>query len=411
MAKIVIDPGHGGTSAIGGSSHNNAVGPNGTLEKNLTLDVGLRLRDELVARDHQLKMTREGDNNLGLRDRAHVARDFRADVFVSIHFNASTGHNAQGTETFVHTTHRLRSANLCRALQPALVAATGLADRNKIHGGVKKANFGVLRRSRHASRTAAVLTEVSFLDRADEEQRLQDPSYLQRIADGLADGIESYLGVERVAGSDQEFEDATSIAMAGIDTTDDGTERGEFADVSVAASPILTLPPITGALDRSQFEQIFAEGVSEDFDLDAFQALVASWNLRHFSPGELLKLGAGNSSGQCAGKNSRPPRNKWENMKNTAQMLDEIRERHGAPIKILSGYRSKSYNRCIGGATNSLHRKFNALDFTSSSGTASDLRKIAREVRNSDERFKGGIGYYPRSNFVHVDTRGVNRNW
>jgi len=151
--------------------------------------------------------------------------------------------------------------------------------------------------------------------------------------------------------------------------------------------------------------------VAEDFDLDAFQALVASWNLRYFSAGELLKLGGGNASGRCAGKNSRPPQKKWKNMKNTAQMLDEIRDRHCAPIKILSGYRSKSYNACIGGATNSLHRKFNALDFTSSSGTAFDLRNIAREVRKSDPRFKGGIGYYPNSNFVHVDTRGVNRNW
>jgi len=411
MAKIVIDPGHGGTTSVGGSSPNNAVGPNGTLEKNLTLDVGLRLRDELVARGHQLKMTREADNNLGLRDRAHVARNFRADVFVSIHFNGSPGHNAQGTETFVHTTHRLRSANLCRALQPALVAATGLSDRNRFHGGVKTANFGVLRRSRHASRTAAVLTEVSFLDRADEEQRLQDPSYLQRIAEGLADGIESYLGIESVASSDQDFEDAASIAMAGIDTMDDGTERGEFADVSVAASPILILPPIAGALNRSQFEQIFAQDVPEEFDLDAFQALVASWNLAHFTAGELLTLGGGNASGPCAGKNSRPPQSKWENMKNTAQMLDKIRQRHGAPIKVLSGYRSKRYNNCIGGVTNSAHRNFNALDFTSSSGTAFDLRKIAREVRASEERFKGGIGYYPNSNFVHVDTRGVNANW
>ena len=411
MAKIVVDPGHGGTSGTGGSSANNAVGPNGTLEKNLTLDVGLRLRDELVARGHQLKMTREADNNLGLKARAHVARDFGADVFVSIHFNGSTGHNAQGTETFVHITHRQRSANLCRALQPALVAATGLSDRNEIHGGVKKAKFGVLSRSRHASRTAAVLTEVSFLDRADEEARLQDPSYLQRIADALANGVESYLGIENVAGSDEEFEDAASMAMAGIDTMDDGTEGDEFADVSVAASPILTLPPITGALSRSQFEQIFAEDVPEDFDLDAFQALVASWNLRHFSAGELLKLGGGNSSGKCAGKNSRPPQSKWENIKSTAQMLDEIRERHGAPIKILSGYRSKRYNTCIGGAKKSLHRTFNALDFTSSSGSAFELRKIAREVRASDERYKGGIGYYPNSNFVHVDTRGVNKNW
>ena len=411
MAKIVIDPGHGGTSKVGGSSPNNAVGPDGTLEKTLTLDVGLRLRDELAARGHQLRMTRQTDENIGLKARARVARNFQADAFVSIHFNGSDGHNAQGTETFVHTNHRSRSANLCRALQPALVAATGLSDRNASHGGVKKASFRVLRKSSHASQTAAVLTEVSFLDRADEEARLQDHAYLRRIANGLADGIENYLGVGNVVIAAGELEDAASLAAAGLGTSADDLEAGEFANVSVAGSPIRMLPPVAETLNRVGFEQVFAHNVPEDFDLEAFQDLVASWNLRYFSAGELLTLGGSHYSGPCAGKNNHPPKSKWANIKNTVQMLDEVRHRHGAPIKVLSGYRSNSYNSCIGGASGSLHKAYNALDFTSNSGSALDLRNIARDVRASKNRFKGGVGYYPSSNFVHVDTRGENRDW
>src|SRR5712691_1915297 len=98
MAVIVIDPGHGGTQRVGGSSPNNATGPAGTKEKTLTLAIGLRTRTALAGSGHTVHMTRTTDVNLGLADRAHVARDHRADAFVSIHLNASDEHNAQGTE-------------------------------------------------------------------------------------------------------------------------------------------------------------------------------------------------------------------------------------------------------------------------------------------------------------------------
>jgi N-acetylmuramoyl-L-alanine amidase len=113
MARIVVDPGHGGAATIlGDSTWNNAVGPNGTLEKNLTLDVGLRVDKILRDRGHDVRLTRSTDVNLRLRDRAKVARDLRAHAFVSIHFNGSIGHNAQGTETLVHTNFSRASAKL-----------------------------------------------------------------------------------------------------------------------------------------------------------------------------------------------------------------------------------------------------------------------------------------------------------
>ena len=193
MATIVIDPGHGGTAKIGGSSPNNAVGPGGTLEKTLTLAVGKRAVTALKAMGHDVKITRPGDNNLGLADRAHVARSAKADAFVSIHFNASDAHNAQGTETFVHSAGGPHSEKLCRALQPQLLTATGLKDRNEVHGGVKKASFGVIDPGEHHPGTAAVLAEVSFLDRADVEARLKKPEYLEAIAQRIAAGIKDYL--------------------------------------------------------------------------------------------------------------------------------------------------------------------------------------------------------------------------
>ena len=164
MATVVIDPGNGGTTAVGGSSANNAIGPAGTLEKTLTLDVGRRVRDVLAGQGHTVLMTRNADNNLGLAARAHVARDNHAAAFVSIHFNASVPHNAQGTETWIHNSHSTASNRLATRVQASTQDATGLNDR-----GVKAGGFGVINPSSHWSGTAACLVEISFMDRADEE--------------------------------------------------------------------------------------------------------------------------------------------------------------------------------------------------------------------------------------------------
>lgn len=195
MATIVLDPGHGGRRSVGGSSWNNARGPNGLLEKTVTLDVAVRTKRLLEERGYDVHLTREDDTNLSLKKRARTTARLRAPVFVSIHFN---GYNnrVQGTETFVHNRHRRHSANLCRAVQRSVAAATGYKDRNAEHSdGIKRAGFGVLSPDYHVSQTACVLLEVSFMDTIAEERRLRRSGYKSRIAEAIADGIENYLGV------------------------------------------------------------------------------------------------------------------------------------------------------------------------------------------------------------------------
>jgi len=229
MARIVIDPGHGGRTDLLCSDANHAKGPlHGTLEKTLTLDVALRVRREIERRGgHMVALTRDSDVNVAGADRARKARDFDADVFVSIHFNASDGHNAQGTETWVHSraSDTGDSARLCRAVQAGVLRGTGLSDRNHHHPPhfIKKAGYCVLNPDDHKRKTAAVLAEVSFLDRADEEERLLRDSYKDEIAIGIVDGIESYLGVRpevELATDDAwgEVEDAVALqaAAAGV---------------------------------------------------------------------------------------------------------------------------------------------------------------------------------------------------
>ncbi|WAJ28457.1 N-acetylmuramoyl-L-alanine amidase [Antarcticirhabdus aurantiaca] len=456
MATVVIDPGHGGQSALGGSSANNAVGPAGTLEKTLTLDVGRRLRSLLQGRGHTVILTRDGDNNLGLRDRAAVARDSAASVFLSIHFNGSVGHNAQGTETFVHTQHRPASATLCRVVQPKLVGATGLFDRNRSHGGVKTQALGVLQPSGHHPSTACCLVEVSFLDRADEEQRLRQTDYRDRIAVALADGIGAYLGLGAsfALADDEELEDGVEVAAveAGLTVEEmnadltrnavgmPGAEgihpmQGSAAPdrLGEIASKILepvgtgidsgefSVEPIGNGFDRDTFHDVptararlaeaFAGAALESFDYESFDDFVRQLRLRHFRSIEFLFLGSGNQAGNCRGKNSLPPKELWGNLRSTALMVDEIRERLQAPIHLLSVYRSKPYNSCIGGESGSLHMRFNAIDWTCPQKPIGECWQVAREVRDTADTFTGGIGFYPDRSFVHIDTRGATADW
>ena len=94
--KVCIDPGHGG-------SQPGAVGPNGTLEKDITLAVSLKLRDLLKAQGFEIIMTRETDKDVRTRPqenelqaRCNVANNAKADYFVSIHCNAAEDKSAHG---------------------------------------------------------------------------------------------------------------------------------------------------------------------------------------------------------------------------------------------------------------------------------------------------------------------------
>ena len=106
LGTIVIDPGHGGTSIVGDSSPNNAISASGVKEKKLTLDFCLILRDSLqqaaAKKNKQIKvvLTRSGDVNVGIKDRAGVAAANKANLFLCLHFNGSANTSARGVETF-----------------------------------------------------------------------------------------------------------------------------------------------------------------------------------------------------------------------------------------------------------------------------------------------------------------------
>ncbi|ESR27347.1 glycoside hydrolase family protein [Lutibaculum baratangense] len=135
------------------------------------------------------------------------------------------------------------------------------------------------------------------------------------------------------------------------------------------------------------------------------------WSIRNFKPYELLVMGGAHLNPQSRGYglNGLPPRQSWNNIRRTIEVLDALRDQLAAPVRTLSVYRTPAYNEAIGGAKKSQHVEFNAIDFyVQSNSGAADWAASLRAMRHRGE-FSGGIGVY--STFVHLDTRGADADW
>lgn len=239
LPVVVIDPGHGGNANTGGSSSNNATGPNGLLEKNLTLDVGRRLAAALAGRA-RVVMTRTGDTNLSLAARARVARDNGARLFLSIHFNGFRDPSVDGTEVWVARRAGRASRDFARTLLARLVAATGVADR-----GVRERDLGVLLPARHLPETAACLAEIAFLTNQAQARRLEDPAYLQRIAEALAEGVVRQLPAPAPAAAHSIAASSLAAAIGGF-----GSRVADYAPAATGYGLGLGGQPAASALAR-----------------------------------------------------------------------------------------------------------------------------------------------------------------
>lgn len=242
-ARIVIDPGHGGTDT-------GAQGPAGTLEKDITLVLAKSLRQRLEERlPVRVILTRDTDVAMDLPARTATANENHADLLISLHLNSAPGLvRARGAETYIldrtatddqaaavatfenegggataggdsgarggaeasdldlqlvlwdlaQNRHLERSLRLASAIQEELNVELDLRDR-----GVKQAPFAVL----VGATMPAVLVELGFLTNPEEEARLNDAAYRRRLVDALAAAIvrfrarEAPAGLEALAGA------------------------------------------------------------------------------------------------------------------------------------------------------------------------------------------------------------------
>jgi N-acetylmuramoyl-L-alanine amidase len=219
VSRIVIDAGHGGYDT-------GTIGPHGLMEKDLCLDVALRLghliEEKLPGAD--VVYTRKDDTFIPLEDRTAIANEARADLFISIHANSSHDHEARGVETYylnfatsaesmevatrenslsqgaVHDLQDLirkiarnekieESKEFASDVQDSLTQRLQLVSHGEKNRGVKKAPFVVL----IGANMPSVLSEISFISNPNDERLLRKGDQRQRIADGLYHGIASYL--------------------------------------------------------------------------------------------------------------------------------------------------------------------------------------------------------------------------
>jgi N-acetylmuramoyl-L-alanine amidase len=219
ISRIVIDPGHGGHDT-------GTIGPKGLMEKDLCLDVGLRLGRMIEQKlpGAEVIYTRKDDTFIPLEQRTAIANEAKADLFISIHANSSRDHDARGIETYylnfatsqesmevatrenayseesLHDLQNLiqkiarnekieESKELASDIQDSLTRRLQTVSQSERDRGVKKAPFIVL----IGANMPSVLSEISFVSNPSDERLLRKGDQRQRIADGLYRGITTYL--------------------------------------------------------------------------------------------------------------------------------------------------------------------------------------------------------------------------
>jgi len=176
--SVVIDPGHGGPDP-------GAVGIGGIRETDVVLEVSKIVKELLSEKGIKVSLTRKSEVDLDLPPRVSFANNIDADVFVSIHANASRGKrkDINGLETFYYRGWKGRL--LAKGIQKQILRVSpGSPDR-----GVKQGRFYVIKNTR----MPAVLVEIGFLTGRLDARRLEKNSHRKRIAYAIAKGILEYL--------------------------------------------------------------------------------------------------------------------------------------------------------------------------------------------------------------------------
>ncbi|KAB2337753.1 N-acetylmuramoyl-L-alanine amidase [Cytobacillus depressus] len=178
MINIFIDPGHGGTDP-------GAVG-NGLLEKVLTLTISKRIRDILTQYENVLvKLSREDDQTLSLKQRTDMANAWGADYLLSVHINAGGG---TGYEDFIYPGLGGATAVFQNAIHEEIMKQVDFFDRGK-----KQANFHMLRESK----MPALLTENGFIDNSSDAAKLKQAAFIDKIAQGHVNGLDKAFGLKK----------------------------------------------------------------------------------------------------------------------------------------------------------------------------------------------------------------------
>jgi N-acetylmuramoyl-L-alanine amidase len=177
---IILDAGHGGADE-GAKVHF-------FMEKRLTLMTTLLLRKYLNEMGYRVIMTRSKDVFIPLHRRVSIANKTHAVLFVSIHYNSSPSPDAHGIEIFYHGGSEHKRVQQSRQLGQSILGEL-ISQTHALSRGVKSGNFHVIRETS----MPAVLVEGGFMTNLQERSNLRDKKYLDKVAKGVALGIDKYL--------------------------------------------------------------------------------------------------------------------------------------------------------------------------------------------------------------------------
>ncbi|HOW35215.1 MAG TPA: N-acetylmuramoyl-L-alanine amidase [Candidatus Omnitrophota bacterium] len=215
---VVIDPGHGGQDP-------GAIGRDGLKEKEVVLDIAKRLKQELEGKGIKVIMTRDGDTFLSLEERPRIAARSGADLFISIHANASRARSASGFEVYylkgadevspydveMNKNYKMafnhfsmqKNDSALEGIVSSMMAAYKQAESSRLAEYITRNTADAINSKNRGSKSAryvvlrntvipAVLVEVGFLSNRQEGDLLKSSSYRQKIADSLAEGFVGY---------------------------------------------------------------------------------------------------------------------------------------------------------------------------------------------------------------------------
>jgi N-acetylmuramoyl-L-alanine amidase len=189
--KVVVDAGHGGIDP-------GAIGVNGLQEKNVTLDIAFKLRDELKKQGYDVVMTRETDVFVSLAERVALTNAQNADMFVSIHANSYNHPSTRGTMVLYYddaypqedypASDRMKalspySKQLAQGVLDSFVGVAGTVNQGLTPGSIYVNRMGTI---------PSILVETAFLSNAEDAAMLSSDAVRKQMALGIAKGIETF---------------------------------------------------------------------------------------------------------------------------------------------------------------------------------------------------------------------------
>lgn len=208
---ICLDPGHGGNDS-------GAIGVNNVYEKNLTLKIAQYCKQELEKYNCHVVMTRTGDTNPSLEERADYAKSQGAQYLISIHLNSSAGGGAVGAEVYYPNTHwrpniSQNGKNVAQAIQSQLVSL-GLYDRGikfrtidtniypdpfRYDDSSVADYYGIIRNAKYNGLTGLIIEHCFINNVSDYNNYLNSDAKLQKLGVADANGIVSALGLTKAS--------------------------------------------------------------------------------------------------------------------------------------------------------------------------------------------------------------------